>query len=421
MERDVPAAETDQLIPPTPPLTVYRVAIIGAACTGLAALIGAIVAGGEAAGPGPLSTVRLALVAVGLLLAGSAISLRASLPLGWFLAGITAALAWPGIPAHWDSFRLLVSVAAVVAAVAGLLLLAPIRLRLSVLTLFAAYHFFGIFLATTWPDPTPWPTQQVGTRGFLPYLMFMYLRNAYHFYSPDPGPASLIYCLVTYDTKDPATGKPEAEWIKIPNRKDHLKDPLALTYYRRLAVTEAISQNLPDYITPATFEKLDVRRRRMEVANGFLPNYPHIPLAPDEIEQPILQYRMPRPDVSRYLLPSYANHLLVSNTYPDRRAVTVKIYRLEHRIVPVGAFAQGMSPFHPMTYRAYFLGEYYKNPTTEQVELVDPQDPMLYWLVPIVPKRAPTLSKVPKREINEDEFEDYLSKHAGYKVDWRRP
>src|SRR5437660_1738064 len=82
------------------------------------------------------------------------------------------------------------------------------------------------------------------------------------------GPASLLYCLVTYDTIDPKTGKPEAEWLKIPTRGEHLKDPLALTYYRRLSVTEQVSQTIPDYVTPASFEKLDVRVRRMKAAAG---------------------------------------------------------------------------------------------------------------------------------------------------------
>jgi hypothetical protein len=99
--------------------------------------------------------------------------------------------------------------------------------------------------------------------------------------------------------------------------------------------------------------------------------------------------------------------------------VTVKIYRLEHRIVPVASYAAGTDPYHPLTYRPYFLGEFYLDAETDRGELLDPQDPMLYWLVPILPKQ-PTLTPG-SRVTAEDEIEDYLSKHAGFKVEWRRP
>ena len=433
MERDGPSAPADELIPPPDPRTVYRTGAAGAGLCGAAALLGLGLDLNGLGGPGPLGTVRLVAVAAGLLTAGAALSMRAALPGAWLIAAAACGLGWLGLPPHWDSARMVAGVAGCAALLGAGLAALPRGPRLAALSLLAVYHFFGIFLATTWPDPTPWPTQQIGTRAFLPYLMFMYLRNAYHFYSPDPGPASLLYCLIEYEPEtDPATGRPvldekgapkkgEREWLKIPNRAEHLKDPLALAYYRRLSVTEQVSQTIPDYMTPASFEKAEVRQRRQNVANGFLENYPQIPFAPDEIEQQIFQYRMPRPDVTRYLLPSYSRHLLLANSRPGRAAVRVKMYRLEHRVVPVAAFAGGMSPFHPLTYKPYFLGEYYLNPETDRGELVDPQDPMLYWLVPIVPKRAPAMRARDRAATAEDEVDDYLSKHAGYKVDWRQP
>ena len=41
--------------------------------------------------------------------------------------------------------------------------------------------------------------------------------------------------------------------------------------------------------------------------------------------------------------------------------------------------------------------------------LTDKQDPMLYWLVPILPK---------VRGADGREFEDFMSKHAKYAFDW---
>ncbi|MGL4421917.1 MAG: hypothetical protein ACRCZF_14720, partial [Gemmataceae bacterium] len=95
-----------------------------------------------------------------------------------------------------------------------------------------------------------------------------------------------------------------------------------------------------------------------------------------------------------------------------------KVYRLEHRLVPPAAFVDKdnpLSPYHPITYRPYFLGEYKLN-AADEAELTNPQDPMLYWLVPILPKRMPG-----KAEKVEDEIDDYLSAHAGYKLNWSRP
>lgn len=433
MERDGPSPPLDQLVPPPDPRAVYRTGAAGAALGGVAAVVGLALDLSGHGGPGPMSTLRLVLVAAGLLTAGAALATRGSLPGAWLVGAAAAGLAWPGLPPHWDSARLVAGVMTVVALAGAGLAALPRNVRLSVLSVAILYHFGGIFCATTWPDPTPWPTQQIGTRVYLPYLMFTYLRNAYHFYSPEPGPASLLYCLVKYEIPetDPATGRPltnadgspkvryEHEWLKIPNRGEHLKDPLALTYYRRLSLTEQVSQTIPDYITPASFEKMDVYVRREKAARGEYPNYPRIPIAPDDVEPRAMQYRMPRPDVTRYLLPSYARHVLKANSRPGREAVTVKIYRLEHRVLPVSSFAAGTSPYHPLTYRAYFLGEFYLDAATDRGELLDPQDPMLYWLVPVLPKRAAVMA--PGGGTAEDEVDDYLSKHAGFKVDWRRP
>ena len=48
-------------------------------------------------------------------------------------------------------------------------------------------------------------------------------------------------------------------------------------------------------------------------------------------------------------------------------------------------------------------------------KLLDPEDPMLYWLVPIIPK---TLAPGNTTDLN---YDDYLSKHAGFQMDWSRP
>lgn len=400
-------SDLDSILPPPEPKSIYPIAIAGAALCVVACGIGFA----TDSGPGFVSTLRLLMVAAGCLAAGSAISMRPSLPLTWFIAAIAFGVSYYGLPAHWDSARIVAFVGMCVCLGGAILSAIPFTFRCSVLSAMAMWHFGGIFCATTWPDPAPWTTQQVGTRMYLPYLMFMYLRNAYHFYSPEPGPASHIFALVKYDTKD-ANGKQEANWITLPNRSEHMKDPLGLAYYRRLSITEQAAQTMPPM--GYTFETPEVVKRRMEAAGlaGGIPGYPRIPMAPDEIEPQSMQYRTPRPDISRYLLPSYANHILLTQSTPQRKATSVKIYRLEHRVLPAQAFALGGNPHHPTTYRPYYLGEFERNPATGKVELIDSQDPLLYWLVPILPRH--------KSPNSPRDFEDYMSEHARYTYDWEK-
>ncbi|CAN5505620.1 hypothetical protein BH11PLA2_BH11PLA2_04010 [soil metagenome] len=407
----------EQVLPPPQPGVVYRIAAAGAVTTLVALILGQ--ATGEA-GPSFLSTVRILLVASGLLLAGSAISMRSSLPFVWFIAAFAFGFAYLGLPAHWDSGRLVAGVGSGVSLAGTLLTALPLTFRCAILSAMAIFHFGGIFCATTWPDPAPWTTHQLGTRVYLPYLMFMYLQNAYHFYSPDPGPASLIFALVKYDDIDPATKKQRGEWFVLPNRATDYKDPLGLTYFRRLSITEQLASAMPPL--NFNFETPEVVQRRRQATGGLggIPNYPEIPLAPDEYEPQATQYRVPRPDISRYLLPSYANYILKSHSTPEVKAVSVKIYRLEHKIVPASVWAQTefpIGPNHPSTFRSYYFGEYARNPETGKVELVDSQDPLLYWLVPILP--------VPARPGDPEgkTYIDFMSKHAGYVFDWsnRKP
>jgi hypothetical protein len=262
---------------------------------------------------------------------------------------------------------------------------------------------------------------QFSTRVFMPYMQFGYLGNAYHFYSPEPGPASHLFFLIYYerDEIDPATNKPkiEAGWETIPRRPEQVKDPLGVSYYRRLALTELVAGTIPDYMTPASFEKSDAYKRRTDVDRGLVTGYPKIPIpGPPEADPPYLQYRVPQVDKSRYLLPSYARHILTEYSRPGWTAVRVKIYRLEHRILPPQDYdkrstgtGQALEPYHPTTYKPFFLGEFDRGGN-----LVDPQDPMLYWLVPILPKR-------PAPGSDDKDYVDYMSKHAGYDYEWRRP
>lgn len=400
MDRATDHTSLDDLIPEASPQRVrVTQAAAGIAC--LAAIILGAVAGSSADG------IRALLATMGLIAGGAALTLRPAQIQAWLIAAGIAALGIFAFPESWDSFRFLATVLTCLAAVGAGLIALPASLRYGILTVYFLFHFGGILVATTWPHPTPWITDQLGTRVYEPYLKFAYLKNAYHFYSPDPGHASHLYFMVRYEAANPETGATEVrnDWVTMPTRPEQVKDPLGLTYYRRLALAEQCSQTTPGAITPLTFEKSEAYLRRQQVENGLIIGYPRIPLAPPYLEPVELQYRVPHERITRYIMPSYVRHICHTYASNGKKPLSVKVYRLEHRILTQQLLQDRMNPYHPTTYRPYFLGTF-----DAQGELVDPQDPMLYWLVPILPKTGGE----PGRD-----FEDYLARHAGVTLDWK--
>jgi len=389
---------------------VVRLAAVALGIALLAVVVGLAV--GEN-GPGPSGTVRLVAVAVSSLLAGGALSLRPDAALVWLLAALTATADSFGFPDHWDSGQLLMRVVAGAGLVGAALLAMPRVARRVVVVGFVAFQFSSLLVATTWPESTPWVTNQLGQRLYLPFMQFTYLRNAYHFYSPEPGPASHLFALLTYelDEADPATGKPQTmhEWVTLPRRDTQWKDPLGQTYYRRLSLTENAVRANTD-LGNLTEERTQVNQSRQKVAIGALPGVKRIPHALPTYEVEFRWYAQPQADVSRFLLPSFTKHLAAEYSQPGHRVVNVKLYRAEHRIVTTQYFVtQKLSPFHPTLYRVYFLGDY-----TSEGQLVDAQDPMLYWLIPIMPR--PGRQKLD--EPGPEQFQDLLTEHAGYEFPW---
>lgn len=412
----LPSPLPADVVPPVPWETARKLGLVGVALTGGATVLGAVVTGLGDNAPWLLNTARLFLVAFGLVIAGLAVSFRPDLWKVWGLGITTTLLAIAGTPASWDTFRLLFTVLTCLAVLGAVVAGAPPKWRYRVLTVGIVFHFSGIFLATTSP-PTgrygaPWLVEQLYYRVYNPYLYFLHLRNAYHFYSPEPGPASLLAFLlkteVGEETLPNGTKAPkyEYQWVVFPKRPADIRDPLGLTYYRRLSLTEQVARPYPPLMLQESFERSEVRERRYLVT---LPGAdPQIPFHPNE--QVFDQYLVPQPDITRYLLPSYAQHVIIENI-PQQLwgKTTAKAYRLEHRILPVEAFRtpEGQ-PYHPVTYRVLFLGEFGfapdpAAPGKTHIVLVNPQEPMLYWMLPVIHR-----SVVGART----DYLDYFSAHA---------
>jgi hypothetical protein len=311
---------------------------------------------------------------------------------------------------EWQSIRLLFAVMAFVALVAAPLMVVPQNVRRGVISLLILLHFGGICTAVLSVPPTPWIVSQLWTRIYRPYLEFMYLNNAYHFYSPDPGPATYLWFRLTYEDEQDKT---HGDWYKIPEFDDsgRHKDAVALTYQRILALTENVTHKTtppPDTeIYRDEYGQTKTRpapwfERRVKYSPQYkervgdplpanalkIPFHPHVPL-PNQYEPPV-------PAV-KTILQSYARHACRRHhpEHPEWRVKSVKVYRVVHIIPPGALYLEGADPRDPEFYRPYFVGEF-----DADGHLLHPADPFLYWLMPIFRDAA-------------GHVQDYARRHAG--------
>lgn len=323
------------------------------------------------------------------------------------LAAVICALACWAI--EWDTIQMLLAALAFVALVASPLLIVSQSVRRAVVSVVVILHFGGILTAVMATPPMPWLAGQLWTRIYRPYLEFMYLVNAYHYYSPEPGPASFLWFRLIYlDEKDNKHGI----WHKVPefDEQDRPKSS-GLAYNRLLALTENITHGTP--MTEAWELVKDGQEVKMVPARAFqqrarfAPNFvpalgvpgpptgalriPFHPLVPQQ-----QQYIIPIQPVKE-LVSSYAKHVtrLRHPEHPDWRIQSVKVYRVKHVLAQEGPFMKGVDPREPYFYLPYYYGQY-----DPDGRLLDPNSPFLYWLVPVL-------------EDNRRWIFDYARRHAG--------
>lgn len=324
-------------------------------------------------------------------------------------AGVLCVLACWAI--EWDTIQMLVAVLAFVAFVSSPLMILAQPLRRAIVSIIVILHFGGIVTAVIASPPMPWLAGQLWTRIYRPYLEFMYLVNAYHYYSPEPGPASYLWFRLIYlDEK----GNKHGEWYKVPefDERDRPKTFTSLEYNRLLALTENIShanpvsasfdvvadgQSKTKMVLSSTFEQRLKYSPSFEPAigkQGPPPGSLRIPFHP-LVAQP-QQYMIPAQPIKE-LISSYAKHVTRRrhSTHPDWSIQSVKVYKVKHIITQEGPFMKGYDPREPYFYLPYYFGEY--DPAGS---LLDRNSPFLYWLVPII-------------EDGEKRNYDYARRHAG--------
>lgn len=274
------------------------------------------------------------------------------------------------------------------------------HLSRAIISVFVLMHFTGIscaFLSVPPPMRDQSWVAQWGWTIMQPYLQFMYLVNAYRFYSPEPGPASVMWYYVIYED-----GTCHEE--KIPNRKDHSLDPLGQEYTRRLSISENVNQLVPLPGIPDQVKHRRITWGDPKFNAGIdkpIPLHPQIP--------PDLQYRVPQ-ESSKLFLREYARKIAQMYPHPENKPSvgvrSVLIYRVTHRmlepseLVMVDNRPRPFTPTDPWTYLPYYQGEFVPPPAKVGQEpdleepwvLKDPDDPFLYWLIPIWYEVRPNLN-----------------------------
>src|SRR5262249_7199499 len=123
-------------------------------------------------------------------------------------------------------------VAVLVSSGGAILVLLPTPARRGAITGVILFHFLGMMVTFSSVDPPggsgPWLSKQLWSRVYRPYLSFLYMTNAYHFYSPEPGSPGLMASAVR-------SSDDHLEWIWLPDRQ---RSPVAMHYQRMLALPE---------------------------------------------------------------------------------------------------------------------------------------------------------------------------------------
>jgi hypothetical protein len=379
--------------------------------------------------------IRVLLLLGGALAVGGAVALQPQSPRNLFLAALTAWLIGFAMDPAWDTARLVMLILATIALIAAFLLALPFLMgRLFLLrpylvksrdglepheleargrftgwvlsrvivSLLVVVHFTGIVsrvMATPPPSREPsWLAYWVSYE-LQNYTDFCYLNNAFRFYSPEPGEPTLVWFYLQYSDGS-------SRWVKLPNKQEqeHL-DWLGQEFTRRLSLGNAIGQ-----VTPLTGLPADVRERRIKAGSTLaIPTHPEYAVEA-QYQPPLEHCQRNMAEFARFV----AQHYPAEN--PEAKVVCVKAYRVLHVILaPQEMASPRIKPTDPWTYLPSFMGEF-----TPNGEMVDPNDPLLYWVIPIYawphgaepPPPFIQVLRLEKEKYEQLDVHDFLQKHA---------
>jgi hypothetical protein len=296
------------------------------------------------------------------------------------LVGLLSLANYSSMDKDWLSGHLLFGALFLFSLVCSIIVLLPAFWARFAITLCVIFHFAGMAVTITSIDPPsaqgPWVSKTLWFHVYRPYLSFLYLTNAYHFYSPDPGSPSLFWFAVHFDDGT-------YSWVKHPERTN---SPIGMHYQRMLALPEHSFNPSNQYPSE------DIARRR-RVLIDFVLDVPTgnkgeakrqvLPMPVINDIDTLWQYREPTVS-SKKMIKSVARRIFHTTPPPTGAKVrSVKVYRVTHAMLTPQELAQGISPIEPTKHSAYFLGEF-----DGQGDLLKDEsgndDPYLYWYLPIV-------------------------------------
>jgi hypothetical protein len=313
------------------------------------------------------------------------------------MACITVLPVYLATDEEWDTLRLVLCVFVGAVLAGALLVLLPLRSRRIGIVFLVLFHFGGILTAVfSYPLPNGeqcWVAGVSWTYIYRPYLQFMHLNNSYHFFAPEPGPAKQLWFRIAYEGD-----KAPARWVRLPEPGSS-STRLLHDRYRRMAANAAIPRRgLPDdFFAP----KGRLWRRTEE--RSRIPYHSDLQANKESREPDPSQYCEPL-DLCKKYIASYARHVahdvrFRSPDCPDIPVRTVKVYLVLQCILTPWEMAQGMDPKEPTKFLPAYMGEF-----DAEGSLIDADDPLLYWVVPIIRQRAPD---------GDDVVKDYVAVHAG--------
>jgi hypothetical protein len=332
----------------------------------------------------------------------------------------------------WDTARLFLAVLAAVAFLAAPLVLLPTRWRRRTVSGLIVVHFGAILMATLSPAPSPWLVSEIIGRVYRPYMEFMYLGNAYHFYAPDPGPSSYLWSYVRYTDKE---GKQWADWYKMPNLDEDGRPTYAtaLSYQRRVALMENARGNdaaPPFFVLSAQGHPIVNPRYYWRAVNSPNPPDPVVGrpnprprlIVPFHPEGSWWTQYLPPNSFNQKMISSYASHIATAweLNHPGTSVDSVMVYWAVHTIVNRGPLVAGRDPAHPAMYLPYYQGKFDREGKlldepiyTNIGGMLNPDtgDPFMYWLIPIL---------IDGPQENDSPVYDYVRLHAG-DPNWHRP
>src|SRR6185437_6682214 len=84
-------------------------------------------------------------------------------------------------------------------------------------------------------------------------------------------------------------------------------------------------------------------------------------------------------EFSRMLIASFARHIAHSYSEPANPVKAVRVYRVVHKMMSPCELSEGKDPLDQTSFLPFYMGKYDPNG-----KILDPEDPFLFWHVPIV-------------------------------------